>query len=116
MKDVAQDCPENFLKLIATLLKKQTKSTILLGGPAGFEAGVSIEMIESKSDKWILDGWSVDAFGSRRSLGVGVAKDLLKRKLIEVDAGIYATKKMVGFFDKKIKPEIRIGFSANYRF
>ncbi len=82
-----------------------------------FEAGICIELLESKSDRrWILDGWSLDAFGSRKSLGLGVAKDLYKNELIEIDAGVYVTKEMKKFFDTKFPVEVSVGLSGSWRF
>lgn len=85
---------------------------MLLSGDV--DVGISIELLESKSDKWILNGWSLDAYGSDNRLGVGVAKDLYENKLFEIDAGVYATKEFKNFFKNPIN--VNIGISGCYKF
>ncbi len=82
-------------------MKKNTKGTILFNGK-DFECGVSVEALDTKSKLWILDGWSIDGFGNKKNIGIGIAKDLYKTKLIEIDAGIYATKELKNFFNKDL--------------
>ena len=60
-------------------------------------------MIASEDDKWILDGWSIDAFKSRKAAGVGVAKDIMKLGVVEIDAGVYATIPTIDFIKTRVK-------------
>jgi hypothetical protein len=80
------------------------------------DAGVSVELFETKSGKKILDGWSLDVFGGSKRCGLGVAKDVFKRKKLEIDAGVYVTKRLKDVLDFKIKPEVSIGLSGQWRF
>jgi len=72
--------------------------------------------VESKHKKKILDGWSLDVYGSGKRCGLGVAKNILKKDLIEVDVGVYATKRLKDLLDFKIRPDIGIGLSGRWRF
>jgi len=106
----------SLLKVAANYLKKNTKGTILLGGKHGFEAGLSIEIIESKSDIFILDGWSFDIFGGKKNLGIGIAKDLYFLNSMEIDAGVYITKEASKIFNSSCPSEIKVGLSGSWRF
>jgi len=75
-----------------------------------------MEVLESSSKKLILDGWSLDVYGSRKRGGLGVAKDLYKNDVVEIDAGVYATKRLKDLLDSKIKPDISVGISGRWRF
>lgn len=107
---------DNLLSAVADVLKTNVKGTVLIDKEGEYETGVSIELIDSESDKWILDGWSVDAFGSKKSLGLGVAKDLWKNDSVEIDAGVYATRSLKDFFTSKAVNDIKIGLSGTWRF
>lgn len=72
-------------------------------------------MLQSKSDKLILDGWSLDVFKGKKRVGVGIAKDIIKSDLFEFDAGLYITKDFFNLFNKKYKPDLGIGFSLSRR-
>ena len=78
--------------------------------------GLSLEILESKSKKWLLDGWSLDAFGSKKSIGLGISKDIYKNDLIEIDAGVFITRKAAEFFNKNFPTDVRIGLSGSFRF
>lgn len=75
-----------------------------------------MEVVESESDKWILDGWSLDLYGSKEKFGLGVAKDIYSNDWIEIDAGIYAVRSMVDFFKAGEPTDIRVGFSGSWSF
>ena len=87
-----------------------------MGGSDGYETGLSIELFESKSDKWILNGWSADLFSSSKSAGIGIAKDIIKTDLFELDAGVYVTRKFKDFFDDRKSTDVRVGLSGSWRF
>lgn len=75
-----------------------------------------MEVIESSSKHVLLDGWSVDIYGSKKRGGLGIAKDIYKNEVVEIDAGIYATKRLKNLLDLKIKPDVSIGISGRWRF
>ena len=80
------------------------------------DAGISMELVESSSKKKILDGWSLDVYGSRKRGGLGIAKNILKKDLIEVDVGVYVTKRLKDLLDFKVKPNVSVGLSGKWRF
>jgi len=114
LQQAARGGPLALIKAAAVILKKQPKGTILIGQQN--DVGLSLELVESKHDKWILDGWSVDAFGGKKSIGMGVAKDLWSNDLVEVDAGVYVTRPFKDFFDKNTGLNVSAGISAGFRF
>jgi hypothetical protein len=104
--------PKKIMDVVSDIIGIKPKATVLVGSEV--EVGASLEVVESKSKKWMLDGWSIDVFGGSKSIGVGVAKDLFDSEHIEVDAGVYATRPMKGLFDSGIKTEVRAGISARF--
>jgi len=76
--------------------------------------GIAFEMIKSESNTFILDGWSIDCFGGKERLGVGVSKDLIKKDAYMIDAGVYATKKVIDLLTLRKKPEIMAGISVQF--
>ena len=80
------------------------------------DTGISIELIESTSRSWLLDGWSLDAYGSSRRCGLGVAKDIFETDLIQVDAGVYATKRLVDLVKTHVTPDLSFGISVKRSF
>lgn len=78
--------------------------------------GVSIEVLKSKSDKWIADGWSLDVFTGKKTAGLGIAKDLYKNDLFELDAGAYVVKDKADLLDFSKPVDFKIGFSGTWRF
>ena len=101
---------------MAHFLKKNLKTTILLDSSGKAEIGCSLELASTKSKNYFFNGYSVDIFGSKKSLGVGVAKDIYSNDFVELDVGLYATRKFIGLLDKKTRTDIRIGFSGTVKF
>lgn len=108
--------PITFLKAAGNILKKNTKGTILLDLKGDIEVGLSIELIESKSEKWLFDGWSVDAYGDKKNFGIGVAKDIYSNKFIEIDTGLYIKKEFNELLNMNIKPDVCLGLSGTWKF
>ena len=75
-----------------------------------------MEVVESSSENVLLDGWSLDVYGSKKRGGLGIAKDIYKTDVVEIDAGVYATKRLTDLLDMKIKPDVSIGISGRWRF
>ena len=75
-----------------------------------------MELVESSSDRVLLDGWSLDAYVSNKRGGLGIAKDIYKNDIVEVDAGVYVTKRLKDLLDFKIKPNVSFGISGRVRF
>ena len=90
---------------MVAILNKHPKAIILLG-TKGIETGIAVSLITSKSEKPVLNGWSVDVYGGKRlktkekTVGIGIGKTILDEGAFEVTAGIYATKPLSTFFDK----------------
>ena len=75
-----------------------------------------MELVESKHKSVLLDWWSLDVYGSKKRCGVGVAKDLYKNERIEIDAGVYVTKRLKELLDFKVRPDVSLGLSGRWRF
>ena len=75
-----------------------------------------MEVVESSSKSVLLDGWSLDAYGSLKRGGLGVSKDIFKNDKMEIDAGVFVTKRLKDLLDMKIKPDVSIGVSGRWRF
>ena len=111
----AQKGPGAFIRAAAQALKKNPKATILVG--KNKYAGFSVELLESKNNKWLLDGWSLDAFAAREAVGVGVAKDIANIGAFQIDAGVYTTVPTVDFFSTRLKLlEPHAGISVSWKF
>ena len=107
--------PREAVKTIAKILKRKPKAILLIGSKVS--QGVAMELVESKSNKWILNGWSIDGVGTGDSVGVGIAKDIVDTDLVAVDTGLYITRAITGFFDStKIKTLPKVGFSVKWKF
>lgn len=82
------------------------------------EAGVVAEIWETKSNKKILDGISLDLGLTNKNLLAGVAKDINLNDM-EFSIGVYAafdTNKVINTLTTKsseVKPQLRIGVSMN---
>jgi len=63
-----------------------------------------------------VKGLAIDVTaGTKGSVGAGISKDVYKNDLIEVDAGLYVTKKVQDIFKQPKKmPELKLGLSAKF--
>jgi hypothetical protein len=75
-----------------------------------------MEVVETHDENILLDGWSLDLYGSRNRGGLGVSKDIWKKGVVEVDAGVFVTKELKHLLDLKVKPELSLGVSVKGRF
>ena len=75
-----------------------------------------MEVVESSSKNVLLDGWSLDAYGSKKRGGLGISKDIYKNDKVEIDAGVFVTKRLIDLLDMKIRPDVSIGVSGRWRF
>ena len=64
----------------------------------------------------MLDGWSLDLYKSRKRGGLGVSKDIFKNDKIEIDTGVFVTKRLHHLLNYKIRPDVAIGISGRWRF
>jgi len=78
------------------------------------EPSLAWELLESKGENWFTKGWSLDAITTRERGGVGIAKDLYKSELLEVDLGAYVTQEYESLFEGHFAP--RAGIGLNVRF
>ena len=102
------------LKTIGRDVVKDKKLTVLIGKDFNPETAVSIEVKKFKIGK--LKGFALDITGNNSMVGIGVSKDIYANEVIELDAGIYATKNVEKLFNMKKLPDIRIGASVKWRF
>lgn len=97
-------------------MKKSPKTTIIVGKDHK-DIGVSIELLgKIGKDAVFLKGVSLDAFGGRRRAGLGVSKDIIKNKYVEVDTGIFVTQDIHDLLEKNFDPKLSIGLSGRWRF
>ena len=75
-----------------------------------------MEVAETSSKNVLLDGWSLDVYGSKCRGGLGVSKDIFKNDKIEIDAGVFVTKRLKDLLDEKIRPDVSLGISGQWRF
>ena len=92
-------------------------------GNQGVETGVAISLVETKHKKKILDGWCLDVFKGKRlktkvkTVGIGIEKTILKKKIFEVGAGIFATKPLETLLDWSIKDaSLCFGLTGTWKF
>jgi len=82
------------------------------------EAGVVAEIIETKSNKKILDGISLDMGVTNKNIIAGVAKDLNLDEM-EFSVGVYAAFDQNNIVDtlksksSLVKPQLKIGITMN---
>lgn len=92
------------MKVVGAVLGKRPKAAVLLG-TKGAETGIAISLVESKSKKKVLDGWTVDVFGGTRlkskqaTVGLGVTKKIFDNEVISLGAGLFVTKPLRNFLD-----------------
>jgi len=97
---------------VAVFLGKRPKATVLFSGDGLNDFGLSLEVVESKSKKWILDGISLDLMGGKKNVALGVSKDLYKNSFIEIDAGLFISRPIANLLDGKT--ELNIGISGRF--
>jgi hypothetical protein len=71
-------------------------------------------LLASKGKSWLTSGWSLDAITTETRGGLGVAKDLFKNNITEVDLGAYLTQDYDSLFQGRFAP--RVGVGLNVRF
>ena len=110
------------IKTVAKALGKNVKGIVLFG-KSGLAVGTGIGIVESKSKIKILDKISIDVFGGKNLktnkviAGVGVMKKLVNIKdLIDVGAGVFATKPVADFLNMKVRPDFSVGISGSWKF
>ncbi len=78
------------------------------------EASLAFELAETKGDNWFTSGWSLDAITTTAQAGLGIAKDIYKGKVLEVDLGGYVTQGYEGLLGGKLAPNFGLGLSIRF--
>ena len=78
------------------------------------EPSLAVELAETKGNHWLTSGWSLDAVATSKRAGLGIAKDIYKKKRLEVDLGAYLTQDYAGLSQGHLAP--KIGAGLNIRF
>jgi len=88
--------------------------TGMLSTGGEMEASVAWELLESKGRSWLTSGWSLDAITTSTRGGFGIAKDLVKRPGLEVDAGVYMTQEYEDLLRGELDPQLGVGLSVSF--
>lgn len=76
--------------------------------------GCAIELVTTEHKNKILDGWSLDVFGGRRRAGLGISKDIFKKNMFEIDAGIFVTQDVYDLLEGNLALKPSIGISGRF--
>lgn len=104
-----------FLSEAARQLGIESKATILYGENLR-DRGMALELFEIGPGENLLDGLSLDLYASRKRAGIGIAKDIYKNTLIEIDAGVYVTDAFNNIIRRSFDPKMSIGVSFRREF
>ena len=88
--------------------------TGMLATGGEIEPSLAWELVESKGDTWLTRGWSLDVITTRERGGLGVAKDLHKSELLEVDLGGYVTQDYEDLFGGRYAPKFGVGLNVAF--
>ena len=70
--------------------------------------------MKTEHKNFVLDGWSLDAFGGRRRAGLGISKDIFKRDMFEIDVGIFVTQDVKDLLKGSLALKPSIGISGKF--
>ncbi len=73
-----------------------------------------MELLESEGTHWLTGGWSLDAIATPARGGLGIAKDLSRRRSLEVDIGGYVTQEYDALSRGEFGPALGIGLNVRF--
>lgn len=104
-----------FLSRTLGKLPFETKYGVLVSGGVPQES-VAFELagVRGRSHSSLTAGWSLDAITTRDRAGLGIAKDLYVSRVLDLDAGVYATQSYEDIFRGRFSPQFGVGVHLSF--
>ena len=87
---------------------------MLIDKHLNFTPSLAWELYETKGKNWLTSGWSLDAVTTPDRGGLGVAKDVYKSKLLEIDVGGYVNQGYKSFWKGELDLNTGVGFHIGF--
>lgn len=81
------------------------------------EPSLAVEILarRARGGPWLTSGWSLDAITTPTRGGLGIAKDLSRRRAgLGVNLGAYATQSYSGLLRGRLDPAIGVGLNVRF--